>query len=98
MNNPFKLVKDLSPTELEFEERHNKTVKLLMLNSMLYNLLLINTLAMQKWWRTRSRQDCWFPFIYQKRVELDNGVQYDAYISFSLALLGNQKNETEYNH
>jgi hypothetical protein len=47
MNNLFKLVKDI-PTELEFEERHNKTVKLLMLNSMLYNLLLINTLAMQE--------------------------------------------------
>jgi hypothetical protein len=36
--------------------------------------------------------------ISNQRVELDNGTKYDAYISFSLALLGTKKIKTEYHH
>jgi hypothetical protein len=96
MNNPFKLIKDLSPTEIEFGGAPQQDSKIA--DAQYY---AVQSFVDKHIGYSRNDEDREtgkigdFPFsrtLYQiKEVDLENRTKYDAYISFSLALLGNQK-------
>ena len=96
MNNPFKLVKDLSPTELEFGGAPQQDSKIADAQYYAVQSFIDKHVGYARNDEEREVGKIGnFPFsrtLYQiKEVELDNRTKYDAYISFSLALLGNQK-------
>lgn len=100
MNNPFKNFKDLIPTELEFggcppQNEKIGTAQANMINSYIEDY--IGT-AMEE--INRSKGDMgYMPFtrtlLQWKTVDLSKRTDFDAYISSSLSLVGNQKIETK---
>jgi hypothetical protein len=96
MNNPFKLIKDLSPTEIEFggaPQQDSKIADAQFFAVQSYVDKYIGYARNDEEREIGTIGNFSFPrTLYQiKEVELDNRTKYDAYISFSLALLGNQK-------
>lgn len=96
MNNPFKLAKDLSPTEIEFGGAPQQDTKIADAQFFAVQTFVDKFIGYARNDEERETGKIGsFPFtrtLYQiKEVELDNRTKYDAYISFSLALLGNQK-------
>jgi hypothetical protein len=96
MNNPFKLVKDLSPTEIEFGGAPQQDSKIADAQFYAVQSFVDKHIGFARNDEEREvGKIADFPFtrtLYQiKEVDLENRTKYDAYISFSLALLGNQK-------
>ena len=96
MNNPFKLFKDLSPTELELGGFPQQDAKIADAQMYAVQNFVDKYIGYSRNDEERPEGKIGdFPFtrtLYQiKEVDLQHRKSYDAYISFSLSLIGNQK-------
>ncbi len=96
MNNPFKLLKDLSPTELEFGGAPQQDAKIADAQFYTVESGIEDNIGVARDNNKRSQGEMGdFPFtrtLYQlKEVDPNNRTKFDAYISYSLSRLGNQK-------
>jgi hypothetical protein len=100
MNNPFKLYKDLIPTELEFGGCPPQNAKIGTAQANATNSYIEDYIgvAMEDLNRPKGQMG-YMPFtrtISQwQTVDLEKRTDFDAYISSSLSLVGNQKVETK---
>ncbi len=96
MNNPFKLYKDLNPTEKEFGGAPAQDSKTGEAQFQAVESFVEDHIGVARDNSNRMQGDMGdFPFTRTleqlKDVDPEKRTKYDAYISFSLALLGNQK-------
>jgi hypothetical protein len=96
MNNPFKLFKDLNPTEKEFGGAPPQDAKIGEQQFFAIETYIEDHIGVARESNNRSMGDIgYMPFnrtLEQwKDVDPNNRTKYDAYISSSLSLLGNQR-------
>jgi hypothetical protein len=98
MNNPFKKYADLIPTELEFGGCPPQNAKIGTAQANVTNSYIEDYIGIAR--EELNRPKCqmgYMPFTRTltqwQKVDLDNRTDFDAYISSSLSLVGNQKIE-----